>query len=133
MRISGVCSALTFCTVYGEHDGIFLCRVAQMKKLSKIIPVVVEPACRKHGILQYKIVTEWNDIIGHELSNMCVPIQLKFPKGKQNCGVLTVGVSNPGHIVRLQLSQDTLLKRLATYFGYHAVNRIKFVYAKEAK
>ncbi|NBX03216.1 MAG: large conductance mechanosensitive channel protein MscL [Alphaproteobacteria bacterium] len=57
------------------------------------------------------------------LSQHCIPEKLTFPPGKKVGGTLAIAVEN-GFAPQLQHMQPVMLERLATYFGYKAVERI---------
>lgn len=156
-----------------------------MYKLGHIIPYVIAASCKRHGVLQHKIVVEWRNIVGKEMADICMPLEVRFTASftssymdvsiedcktapqknikdvycescsgdnidssegrgdecnkeapcdsdkvmrKVQRGTLVIGVNNPGYIVQLHCSQNMILDRLALYFGYRAITRIKFVY-----
>jgi hypothetical protein len=99
-----------------------------MKRLDKIIPEAIAQACQKHGVIQHRVVSEWGEIVGRQLAEVCSPMHVKFLKNKEVNGVLVIGVINPGYILELQSIRHTILQRLTAYFGYNAINKLQIVY-----
>lgn len=103
-----------------------------MRKLSKFIPGLVVTACQKQGVLQHKILSEWKEIVGEHLSKISVPLKTHFTYNKQSGGILVIGVTNCGYIMELQMMENVILERLAVYFGYKAIEKIRLQYVSNA-
>jgi hypothetical protein len=101
-----------------------------MKKINQLITQAIAPACEKHGMLQHKIVTDWESIVGHHIASVCMPIQTKFSAHNQNNGTLVIGVKNPGYVLEIQAMQNTIIERVTTYFGYNAISKIRLIYVQ---
>ncbi len=99
-----------------------------VKKLSKIVPLSMDAVCKKHGVLHYKVIMHWTNIVGSRLSTLCTPIAVRFPLNQQHSGLIVIGVSNPGYIIELQTTQNTIKERLITYIGHNIITKIKFIY-----
>lgn len=87
---------------------------------------VTKPAFRAHGFAETRIISQWPEIVGALLAEHSLPQQLRFPQGKRCDGVLTLKVSN---VMALEFQHLTpqILERIATFFGYAAVARLRFV------
>lgn len=94
------------------------------RMLAECVDPLTKPVFRKHGIHEMQIVRDWAVIVGPTLAEHASPQQITYPKGKNNEGVLTVHASG-GFATELQHMEPMVLEKLATYFGYRAVGRIK--------
>lgn len=93
------------------------------KPIAGCIEPLTRPVLKAKGLAGSRILTEWNAIVGEALSQHCIPEKLTFPPGKKVGGTLAIAVEN-GFAPQLQHMQPVMLERLATYFGYKAVERI---------
>ena len=62
--------------------------------------------------------------MGSKLCKVSAPLSISFPMNKKNNGLPTIGVSNPGYIIEMQMMQKVILGKIAVYFGYPAINKI---------
>ncbi len=93
------------------------------KPVGGCIEPLTRPVFKAKGLAGSRIITEWNTIVGESLSQHCMPEKLSFPPGKKTGGTLAIAVEN-GFAPQLQHMQPLMLERLATYFGYKAIERI---------
>jgi len=94
------------------------------KSIQSLLPKIIAPSCKRHGMAQHKIVIDWPYIVGEHLSKISTPIKTNFPYGKRCDGVLLIGVENPGYVLELHMIKEVILSRLFTYFGYYAISKI---------
>ena len=84
---------------------------------------LTRPLLKSKGLAGSRILTEWPSIVGNELAAHCLPEKLTFPPAKKVGGTLTISVES-GFATHVQYMQPVILEKLATYFGYKAVERI---------
>jgi hypothetical protein len=89
------------------------------KPVSRIIEPVIKPIYKKHGFAEHRILTEWEAIAGKELAAYSVPQKLV----RKSLHILAAS----GRALELQHMQPVILDRIATYFGYRAVEKITFL------
>jgi hypothetical protein len=97
------------------------------KPLANEIERIVKPVYHQHGFTEHRILTGWAEVVGRDLAAGSVPKKLTFPKGKRENGVLHVTVSSGARALELQHMQPVILERIATYFGYRAIEKIVFL------
>ena len=108
------------------------------KALGKEIEQTLKPIYKKHGFAEHRILTEWESIVGKELSNFSAPCKLVMPRAQNQGGTLHIKVAS-GRGLELQHSQPIILDRIATYFGYRAVEKLRiiqtsaYIFGKKAK
>lgn len=93
------------------------------KTLEQCVEPLTRPVLKKQGLAGTRILTEWNSIVGPQLSRHTLPEKLSFPKGKKSGGTLTIACEN-GFATELQHMQPMILDRVNSYFGYQAVIRV---------
>jgi hypothetical protein len=93
--------------------------------LSRIIPLVVKPALKKHGFAKAGIITDWEDIVGSELASYMVPHKL-VSKKEASESALHVHVMSGAALI-IQHQHIEILDRINNYFGYRAVGKLKFI------
>ena len=96
------------------------------KALSKEIEQTLKPIYKKHGFAEHRILTEWENIVGKELSNFSAPCKLVMPRAQNQGGILHIQVAS-GRGLELQHSQPIIIDRIATYFGYKAVDKLRII------
>jgi len=93
------------------------------KTLDQVVEPLTRPLLKTQGLAGTKILTQWESIVGAQLSQHCMPEKLSFPKGKKSGGTLVISTES-GFATELQHMQPLILERLASYFGYQAIVRI---------
>lgn len=104
-----------------------------MKKLNDLMPQVIDKACKHNNFIQHKIIVDWLNIVGDRLAEICIPMTTQFTYGKEVDGTLVIGVSNPSYVLELQMMEKIILQRLAVYFGYKAINKLRLKYIADKK
>ena len=94
------------------------------KTLGSCVEPLTRPAFKAQGLAGSKILTQWPSIVGPELACHSMPENLSFPRGKKTDGTLTISTEN-GFAPHIQHMQTIILERLASYFGYQAIARVK--------
>ena len=97
----------------------------QEKRLDLALTKAMRPSCQKYGFLTYRMITHWNQIVGERMSKLASPLQIVFEPNKSHDGALIIAVSNPGFALEIQSLQSLILSKIAIYFGYQAISRIK--------
>lgn len=93
------------------------------KQLGACIEPLTRPVLKAKGLAGSRILTQWPAIVGKELAAHSMPEKLSFPPGKKAGGTLTISVES-GFATQIQFMQPVILEKLATYFGYKAVERV---------
>lgn len=102
-----------------------------LRRVPALLPRLLEPAARRRGLVDARLLTDWPAIVGPELAGRCQPIKLGRDRGGAG-GVLHLRVSGGGAL-ELQHSAPQVIERINTHFGYPAVARLRFVQAPLAR
>lgn len=97
------------------------------KSFKNLYQNLIKNAFKKFGFINSKLVCEWKNIVGPNLSQICLPDQIIFEPYKTNNGTLNIIVSNPAFCLEIQLLEGIIIERIATYFGYKAVGKIRTI------
>lgn len=96
-----------------------------VQKIGNVIEGITKPAFKVHGFANQKIITYWSQIVGATLAKFTIPQKIIFPPHQTRAGTLYVGVTNPGLSLEIQAQESRIVEKIATFFGYQAVSRIK--------
>ena len=88
---------------------------------------VLEPAARRRGLAEARLLTDWPMIIGPQLGARCQPVRLTHDRSAAG-GLLSVHVSSASAL-ELQHSEPQLIERINGFFGYPAVARLRLIQA----
>jgi hypothetical protein len=98
-----------------------------LRRLPELLGRVLDPAARRRGLTEVRLLTDWPLVIGPELGARCQPVRLSRSAGGHG-GVLTVHVGGASAL-ELQHSEPQLLERINDFFGYPAVARLRLIQA----
>jgi hypothetical protein len=102
-------------------------RGAGLRRLPEVLGKVLDPASRRRGLAEARVLTDWPSIVGEVLAARCQPVKLTTG-GRSDGGVLHVHVAGSAAL-ELQHSEPQVLERINSYFGYVAVARLRLIRA----
>lgn len=91
--------------------------------LSSWIKKPIERVQRKRGFAQSSLLTDWPAIVGAHLSRHTAPLKLSHPSA-QHGATLTL-LCHPSVALEIQFQEAVIIERIATHFGYRAVEHIR--------
>ena len=95
------------------------------KTIAKSCEGLLKPIYKKHGFAEHRIITDWHEIVGAQFSNLSAPLKLVNSR-QQGGGTLHVMVAS-GRALEMQHLQHIIIDKIATYFGFKAVDRIVLI------
>jgi hypothetical protein len=98
-----------------------------LRRMPDLLSRVLEPAARRRGLAEARLLTDWPMIIGPQLGARCQPVRLARNRNDLG-GVLSVHVSSVSAL-ELQHSEPQLIERINGFFGYPAVARLRLIQA----
>lgn len=98
-----------------------------LRRLPDLLSELLDPAARRRGLAEAKLLTEWPTIVGPRLAARCQPIRLNKSTGRHG-GILMLNVSGTAAL-ELQHSELQILERINGFFGYPAVSRLRLIQA----
>lgn len=78
----------------------------------------------KHHIL-FKILLNWESIIGSDLKNEVVPIDLLFQKDNRNQATILLEPSNDLCKKQIYMIQGQLIKKISNFLGYNMISKVQ--------
>jgi hypothetical protein len=98
-----------------------------LRRMPELLGRLLDPAARRRGLAEARLLTDWATVIGPHLASRCQPVKLARDSGGRG-GVLMLHVSGPAAL-ELQHSQPQVIERINGYFGYPAVGRLRLIQA----
>jgi hypothetical protein len=98
-----------------------------LRRLPDLLKRLLEPAARRRGLAEAKLLTEWPTVVGPLLASRCHPLRLS-PRSDGPGGVLVLHATGAAAL-ELQHSEPQILERINGYFGYGAVARLRLIQA----
>ena len=96
-----------------------------LRSFKNTLPKNVKKIIGKKGHIYSETLDNWRYIVGDELFKVC------FPKSFKNSNRLSPSylsrMVKRGHEVDLEYSKKSILKKLNSYLGYNAVEKLKFI------
>jgi hypothetical protein len=102
-----------------------------LRRLPDLLGRLLDPAARRRGLAEAKVLTEWPTIVGPWLAARCQPIRLSHGAGGAGGG-LALHVAGAAAL-ELQHSEPQVVERINGFFGYPAVSRLRLVQAPPAR
>jgi hypothetical protein len=98
-----------------------------MKILSNLVEGILRNVFKRHGPVFSEIMVNWSKIVGNRFHDVSRPVKISQAKenGVRLC-ILCVEVDDAGSSVELSYQHGILLERISVYFGYKAIDKIKF-------
>jgi hypothetical protein len=98
-----------------------------LRRLPDLLSKVLDPASRRRGLAEARVLTDWPTIVGQVLAARCQPVKLTGAS-RGHGGILHLHVAGSAAL-ELQHSEPQLLERINSYFGYPAVARLRLIRA----
>jgi hypothetical protein len=98
-----------------------------LRRLPDLLTRVLEPAARRRGLAEAKLLAEWPTIVGPALAARCHPIRLSQRTDRPG-GILLLHVAGSAAL-ELQHGEPQVLERINGFFGYEAVSRLRLIQA----
>jgi hypothetical protein len=98
-----------------------------LRRMPDLLGRILDPAARRRGLAEARLLTEWPSIVGPEVAARSQPVRLSHGRDRQG-GVLSLHVAGSAAL-ELQHSEPQVLERINGFFGYPAVARLHLVQA----
>lgn len=91
--------------------------------LKDLVNNVTKPAMQKRGFYESRLLSEWPQIVGDTIANYCIPQTIVHDRYEREGNKLHLLV-DPAWALEVQYMEAVMIERIATYFGYRAIERI---------
>jgi hypothetical protein len=92
--------------------------------LSAITTRIATPIASKRGFANAAIIERWAEIVGSDLAQHAVPLEVKFQRQRNDGATLVLQVASGAAATLLQMKAPVLLERVNAFLGYKAIARI---------
>ena len=100
-----------------------------LRSFKDTLPKNIKKVINKKGHIYSETLSNWKYIVGKNLFKVCYP---KSFKNSNRFGVSTLMIMvKRGHEVDLEYSKKSILKKLNSYLGFNAVEKLKFISFEE--
>ncbi len=99
-------------------------RFGRPTTLSALTSRIASPIASKRGFANTAIIERWADIVGGDLAQHAVPLEVKFPRQRNDGATLVLQVASGAAATLLQMKAPVLLERVNAFLGYKAIARI---------
>ena len=96
-----------------------------LRSFKNTLPKDVKKIISKKGHIYSETLDNWRYIVGDELFKVCFPKSFKN-SNRLSPSYLSIMVKR-GHEVDLEYSKKSILKKLNSYLGFNAVEKLKFI------
>ncbi len=93
--------------------------------VGNLVGRLTKPALGKRGFAGTEILTHWPTIVGAELAAFACPLEVKYPRGRNNGATLHLRVAHGAAAAMLQMKIPAVIERINRFFGYEAVVQVQ--------
>jgi len=96
------------------------------KLLKEFIGDVVRKSIGNGNKIIAEIILNWHKIVDSEILELSTPVNIYSTKEKgKQINVLYINVKSSAAGLKLSFQQELIIEKIAIYFGYKAVHKIK--------
>ncbi|MEL7274004.1 MAG: DciA family protein [Pseudomonadota bacterium] len=104
---------------------------ASARPVADLVTKLLDPVIERRAGMTMDLVCAWPEIVGERHAQFSRPEKLNWPRRAQDDDpfepAVLVLACEQVHVLYLQHDTDALVRRINTYFGFTAVQRIKIV------
>jgi hypothetical protein len=102
-----------------------------LRSFKDTLPKNIKKIFKKKGHIFSETLNNWKYIVGNEIFQICYP---KLFKNSNKFGVSTLHVMvKRGHEIDLEYSKKEIMNKMNSFFGYAAVEKLKFISFDDAQ
>jgi len=102
-------------------------RLDDLTSIAKTVNPLAQQLLGEQGLLIADLLSDWQNIVGKELSRFTLPRRLVFRKNEQINGTLEILTANGAVALETQQRTPQIIEKINVYFGYSAVTKIKMI------
>lgn len=96
-----------------------------LTNFAKTVKPVLQQLLGENGMMLLELLNSWNEIVGENIANYCLPQSISFRKNERTDGCLNLRVSAGAFAMEIQQRQRQIIEKVNTFFGYPAVSKLK--------
>ena len=103
-----------------------------MKSLDHHFRHITRSVFEHYGFAHGELVAQWAAIVGDDTAKICSPVRMAWPNGRDKRDRHTEGATltvhaDQGAALALSYQATVIVDRINSFFGYHAVAKLKIV------
>ncbi len=102
-------------------------KTGDLKNLGNLLMSLTGKMIGKKAFVEADVIANWKNIAGEELSAFSAPLRIDFKKGEKINGTLWVETIGGAFALEMQSKSKMIIEKVNVFFGYSAVENIKFV------
>ena len=102
-------------------------QLKDLTSLSKTVMPIAKQLLGTRGMLEMEILSNWQSIVGDNLSRYTLPQKITFQKDSRTDGCLYLLTLGGAFAVEVQQRETQILQSVNTFFGYPAVAKLRIV------
>ena len=93
------------------------------KRTDSLLSQQIRRASESRGFAQSRLLTQWAEIAGQEVADICQPVEIGYGRGGMGATLtlLTTGANAP----MLEMQKEKLRARVNAVYGYNAIARVR--------
>lgn len=102
--------------------------MSKPRSLSDLLPKLTKDILGKKSLLFGKMLADWPHIVGVEVAEKTMPLDLKYAKRQDQKSQATLHLAvQSAYALEVSYQKSLLIERLNMFFGYPAIRDIKIV------
>jgi hypothetical protein len=81
-------------------------------------------AAAGHGFAEPEVLIRWPEVVGEQLSSLCVPVKVSYPRS-QGLGATLVVRTEGARAPEVEHLGPRIIERVNQFYGYRAIARLK--------
>ena len=102
-------------------------RLNDLTGISKTIRPLAKQLLGKNGYMQIELMSNWEEIVGENLSRYVLLQKISFTKDERTDGTLFLLVFGGAFAMEVENKKQQILQKVNTFFGYEALSKIKIM------
>ncbi len=101
------------------------------KSLGQLLPQVLQPALKAHGMASAQLIAHWDDLVGARFAPVTRPMRVSWPRRAELAPVdrppdpaTLVVRCESAHALEFQHAVDGILERINALYGWRAIGKI---------
>lgn len=102
-------------------------RLNDLTGVAKTIRPLAKQLLGKNGYMQIELLSNWEEIVGENLSCYVLPQKISFAKDERTNGTLFLLVFGGAFAMEIENKKLQILQKINAFFGYEALSKIKIM------
>ena len=96
-----------------------------LTNFAKTVNPLLRQLLGENGMVLLELLNSWNEIVGTNIADYCLPQNISFNKNERTDGCLHLSVPAGAFAMEIQQNQRQIIEKINSFFGYPAVSKLK--------